>query len=50
MFGSDWPVCLRATDYTGTVTVAESLTAALSSDESAQVYGGTAACWYGADR
>ncbi|MGV9604541.1 amidohydrolase family protein [Streptomyces sp. NPDC003631] len=49
MFGSDWPVCLRATDYTGTVTVAESLTAALSPDESAQVYGGTAARWYGTD-
>ncbi|MFE6552252.1 amidohydrolase family protein [Streptomyces sp. NPDC057746] len=49
MFGSDWPVCLRATDYAGTVAVAESLTGALSTDESAQVYGGTAARWYGTD-
>jgi L-fucono-1,5-lactonase len=47
MFGSDWPVCLLAADYGETLDVAETLTSALGPDESAEVYGGTAARWYG---
>ncbi|MFL4907669.1 amidohydrolase family protein [Streptomyces sp. MMS24-I2-30] len=47
MFGSDWPVCLLAAGYGDTLAVAQTLTAALSPDESAEVYGGTAARWYG---
>jgi L-fuconolactonase len=47
MFGSDWPVCLLAADYGTVVSVAEELTAELSADERAQIFGGTAARWYG---
>jgi L-fuconolactonase len=47
MFGSDWPVCLLASSYTDVVLAAEQLTASLSAAERAQVFGGTAARWYG---
>lgn len=50
MFGSDWPVCLLAASYEQTVAVAASLTARLSPRERAEVYGGTAARWYGMKR
>lgn len=46
MFGSDWPVCLMAASYGQVVDVAQMLTAGLSSDERADVFGGTAARWY----
>lgn len=42
MFGSDWPVCLLASDYAGVVALARSLTDGLSKDERAAVFGGTA--------
>ncbi|WP_194924465.1 amidohydrolase family protein [Catenulispora pinisilvae] len=46
MFGSDWPVCLLAATYDEVCDAAESLTAHLSSDERADVFGGTAARAY----
>jgi len=42
MFGSDWPVCLLASDYAGVVALARSLTVGLSRAERAAVFGGTA--------
>ncbi|MBO3751229.1 amidohydrolase family protein [Streptosporangiaceae bacterium NEAU-GS5] len=47
MFGSDWPVCLLAASYSQVVATAEEMTAALSADERADVFGGTAARAYG---
>jgi L-fuconolactonase len=46
MFGSDWPVCLLASDYAGVMALARSLTAGLSPAERAAVFGGTAARAY----
>jgi len=46
MFGSDWPVCLLASDYAGVMALARSLTAGLSAAERAAVFGGTAARAY----
>jgi len=46
MFGSDWPVCLLASDYAGVVDLARSLTAGLSAAERAAVFGATAARAY----
>jgi L-fuconolactonase len=42
MFGSDWPVCLLASDYAGVVELAASMTTGLSRDERAAVFSGTA--------
>ncbi len=42
MFGSDWPVCLLAGSYGEVVSAAEELTADLSADERALIFGGTA--------
>lgn len=42
MFGSDWPVCLLASDYGGWMTTLGDLLAGLSPDESAAVWAGTA--------
>ncbi|MCX5317026.1 amidohydrolase [Streptomyces sp. NBC_00154] len=47
MFGSDWPVCLLAGSYDTTIAAAEALTGKLDEAERAQVFGGTAAHWYG---
>lgn len=47
MFGSDWPVCLLAASYTDVMTAAEELTDQLGRDERADIFGGTAARWYG---
>jgi L-fuconolactonase len=47
MFGSDWPVCLLASDYAGVMGLARSLTAGLSAAERAAVFGATAARAYG---
>jgi L-fuconolactonase len=49
MFGSDWPVCLLAGSYAEILGAAESLTDHLSDDERYDVFGGTAARWYGLD-
>jgi len=46
MFGSDWPVCLLASDYAGVIALARSLTAGLSPAERAAVFGATAARAY----
>jgi L-fuconolactonase len=46
MFGSDWPVCLLASDYAGVMALARSLVAGLSEAERAAVFGGTAAQAY----
>jgi L-fuconolactonase len=47
MFGSDWPVCLLASDYAAVCALAQSLVAGLSVAERAAVFGGTAARVYG---
>ncbi|MFJ6572335.1 amidohydrolase family protein [Streptomyces sp. NPDC091292] len=47
MYGSDWPVCLLAAGYDDVLTLAETLTGALSTDEREAVFGTTAARWYG---
>jgi L-fuconolactonase len=46
MFGSDWPVCLLASDYPGVMALARALTAELSAAERAAVFAGTAARVY----
>ncbi len=46
MFGSDWPVCLVAGDYSAWVAAVESLCAPLSLMERASILGGTAAAAY----
>lgn len=46
MFGSDWPVCLVATDYARWVSVVETFTASLSAAERDALLGGTAASVY----
>lgn len=47
MFGSDWPVCLLATDYQRWVTTAEELLAGASPEDQAAIFGGTARRVYG---
>jgi L-fuconolactonase len=47
MFGSDWPVCLLAASYREVVAAAHELTSQLSSAERDDVFGETAARWYG---
>jgi L-fuconolactonase len=50
MFGSDWPVCLLAGSYGDAVETIQRLTAGLSDEERADVFGGTATRWYRLDR
>ena len=50
MFGSDWPVCLLASDYAGVVDLARALVAGLSEAERAAVFASTAARVYGIGR
>jgi len=50
MFGSDWPVCLLASDYAGVTALARALVAGLSGAERAAVFGATAARVYGLER
>ncbi len=47
MFGSDWPVCLLASDYASVVQLAQSLTTGLSDAERMEVFALTAAQVYG---
>jgi len=47
MFGSDWPVCLLATSYSGWVSTVYELVGQLSETERAAILGGTAARVYG---
>ena len=42
MFGSDWPVCLLASDYSATCTLLDSLTSTLGPAQQAAIWGGTA--------
>lgn len=42
MFGSDWPVCLLRTDYVSWARAVATLTASLSDDEQAALWGGNA--------
>ena len=46
MFGSDWPVCLLASDYAGVVGLAETLVSGLSDAERWAVFAATAARVY----
>jgi L-fuconolactonase len=47
MFASDWPVLTQNGDYAGWLASVETLMAGLAADERAQVFGGTAAGFYG---
>ncbi len=47
MFGTDWPVCTLRASYAAVVTAAWDLTAALSPDERAEIFAGTARRVYG---
>jgi L-fuconolactonase len=47
MFGSDWPVCLLASDYASVVALARTLVAGLSQTERTAVFAATAARVYG---
>jgi L-fuconolactonase len=47
MFGSDWPVLTENGDYPGWLAAAEALTAHLSDNERADIFGGTATRFYG---
>ena len=47
MFGSDWPVCTVAGSYAQVVELVTDYSRALSADEQAYVWGGTAARVYG---
>lgn len=47
MFGSDWPVCELAGSYGRIVAAAQELTASLSADEQADIFGRTARRVYG---
>jgi L-fuconolactonase len=46
MFGSDWPVCTLAASYEQVLAAADALTATLSHEERAQIFGGTARTTY----
>jgi L-fuconolactonase len=46
MYGSDWPVCLLASDYAGVMTLARALVSGLSQTERAAVFAETAARIY----
>lgn len=47
MFGSDWPVCLLASEYGPMKAIVDDYAAALSADEQAALFGGNAARFYG---
>ncbi|WP_109697207.1 amidohydrolase family protein [Chitinophaga deserti] len=46
MYGSDWPVCLLAADYTRQKGIVDSFIASLSASEKARIMGGNAAAFY----
>lgn len=47
MFGSDWPVCLKAARFTQVIQLAEVLTSQYSKTERTWIWGETAARFYG---
>jgi L-fuconolactonase len=47
LWGSDWPVLNLAGDYPGWVTACQTLSAGLSADEQAGVWGDNACRFYG---
>ena len=46
MYGSDWPVCLLASDYSGVFDLAKHYLSQLSLEEQRHAFGGTAARFY----
>jgi L-fuconolactonase len=46
MYGSDWPVCLLASDYAGVMALARALVGGLSAAEQTAVFAGTASRVY----
>ncbi len=46
MYGSDWPVCLLAGDYSSTIGALETCLKALSDDEQQYIFGNTATDFY----
>ena len=49
MFGSDWPVCLLAADYSRVVELIDSYAAQLPADQRDDLFGGSAVRFYGLD-
>jgi L-fuconolactonase len=47
MFGSDWPACLVACGYDRVIELAQDACGGLSETEKDDVFGETAARWYG---
>lgn len=47
LFGSDWPVCLVAADYTQVKTIVEEYVAPWGDEARAKVFGGNAVSFYG---
>ena len=47
MFGSDWPVCLLASDYAGVKGALESILGDIDAAASAKIFGANAASFYG---
>jgi L-fuconolactonase len=47
MYGSNWPVCLLASDYRRIKSALEQCIASLSAEERAEVMGGSALAAYG---
>jgi L-fuconolactonase len=50
MFGSDWPVCELAGEYSEVYGALRELVGSLSEGETAQIFGATAISFYGLDR
>lgn len=46
MFGSDWPVCLVAAQYTEVVNLVDDYFSAFTGDERQKIFGGNAAAFY----
>jgi L-fuconolactonase len=47
MYGSDWPVCLLATDYGRFWKTLQELLATIGAENHGKVFGGTATSFYG---
>jgi L-fuconolactonase len=46
MFGSDWPVCLLASDYATVKATLESILGSPSGETYARIFGGNASAFY----
>ena len=49
MFGSDWPVCLLASDYAGVKGALEGIIGQVNDNDRAKIFGRNAAAFYGLD-